>query len=240
MLSRAAYRLIFNLVFFKDFFLFSQIFSFQSGNEIPCPFCRCPLDTFQKMLNHIRSRHAKLAKQQRKLCQTCRCCFPDSKALQHHSYRCKSKILCEFCGDEFILIKTLDAHLKKHHLDQVKKIWIHHCTFCLEPFPTNNQLLQHLKATHPDPSQRPSSIKCSCSDKEFSNLSSYCEHARTAHPEYVKDNWYTCNDCHIAYPKLEILERHFIVCTKKPEGPKGKIYFCYFSREMKVVNSQTV
>ena len=75
----------------------------------------------------------------------------------------KAREFCQFCGDEFILIKTLDAHLKKHHLDQVKKIWIHHCAFCLEPFPTNNQLLQHLKTTHPN-----------------------------AHPEYVKDNLYTC------------------------------------------------
>ena len=145
------------------FFLFSQIFSFQSGEEIPCPFCRCPLDTFKKMLNHVRSTHAEFAEQHWRLCQTCQCRFPDSKALQQHSYRCKSKRICQFCGDEFILIKTLDAHLKKHHLDQVKKIWIHHCAFCLEPFPTNNQLLQHLKTTHPN-----------------------------AHPEYVKDNWYTC------------------------------------------------
>merc|ERR1712029_111074 len=140
-----------------------------TGNEIPCPFCRCPFDTFQKMLNHVRSKHSELAEQQWTLCPTCQCRFPNSKALQVHSYRCKSKKICQFCGDEFILIKTRDAHLKKHHLEQVKQIWNHHCSFCQEPFPTNNQLQQHLKTTHPDSSQRTPSIKCSSCDEEFSS-----------------------------------------------------------------------
>ena len=173
------------------------------------------------MLNHVRSKHSELAEQQWTLCPTCQCRFPDSKALQVHSYRCKSKKICQFCGDEFILIKTRDAHLKKHHLEQVKQIWNHHCSFCQEPFPTNNQLQQHLKTTHPDSSQRTPSIKCSSCDEEFSSFS-YLEHSRAAHPEFVKDNWYTCQYCDIAYPNSEVLERHLKVCTNKTEEPKGK------------------
>ena len=189
-----------------------------------CSYCDIKCKTlwgFNGLKYHIDSKHPESSKKNF-FCTKCNKSFIYNSSLKYHTTTSHSKHMCELCGIEYQISRSLQVHMAKNHNTGEEPVLI--CEKCDFTAPHKFLLQRHVLQKHDVDKHK----KCPCCDFKTPQPQKLYIHIDNHHPEY-DDKKYSCDKCGKGFIYDSSLKNHtnstckFSDYIKNVKNPKRKL-----------------